>query len=528
MTTSAFAVSNAIFSNAERVAEHEDVLMFPPLVELRKEVKQWWGLIQGAEDPGIADLRSLLWRLLLSLQLTLRPFDHPALVLADQLEGIRHLAGQVPEVRDRVPKLNSLVLHLYRNPHNPKRDRLLGLLQELFAEGIIRVGIVTALTRWPLPGSGADLEGREQFVVPIPSRSVLMSRIFDYIIVPGSSRYCPFQAEIFNASRTADLRVIRFDSETAHRPRRPALPRGPSMNVQPPTKPRRDLQNQDGPDTSILDTQIDAGFWTALRRASRGLEEHVEPESPDRQHLVRARLVLFANGHWMNLREDQKVIEISQWVDGLEEPQSLRRFPRRQVSELQEGHLIVLRTMGSGDYLLDVADGLLKAHGLADLRRSSTDWKAALEMALRQHGTGGMARRLRSLGHPVNSSSYLWTWTTNHVMRPESQSLFVDLVRVLSSLGYSLDNLDPEEAAIERWVGMGQVIRYHYKAGAVIRRSLLKRLRSLIAAGCHIDTEYQLALEGVAAGEMSVLRIAAVDTESALVPYATTGTLRQL
>lgn len=524
---SSFPISFAVFSNAGKVAEHEEVLPFPPLAQLRKEVTQWWDLIRDTDDPVIADLRFSLWRLLFSLQLTLLPYDHIALVLTDQLTAIRNLADQTPEVRERLATLDSLVPYLQTHPENPKRARLLELLDEISTDEPV-VGLVTGLTRWPLHGSDIDLDGREEFVAPIPSRAVLMSRTFDHIIVPGTSRYCPFQTELFHASRTSNLTMIRFDSEAAHRPRRPTLPRGPSKNVGP--RPLAGLipQQHGGPDTTILDTLVDNGFWTALRRASSSRGESEEPASPDRQHLVRARLVLFANGYWMNLREDRRIIEISRWVDGLEESQSLRGFPRRKVSELEDGHLIVLRTMGSGDYLVDVADGLLKADGLADLRRSSTDWKATLEMALRQHGTGEVARRLRSLGHRISTSSYLWTWTTNHVMRPESEDLFVDLIRVLSSLGYSLGNVDAEQAAIVRWVGMGRVIRYHYRAGAVIRRSLLKRLRSLIAVGCHIETEYQLALEGVDAGELSVLRIAAVDAEAALVPYGTTGTLEKL
>jgi hypothetical protein len=102
------------------------------------------------------------------------------------------------------------------------------------------------------------------------------------------------------------------------------------------------------------------------------------------------------------------------------------------------------------------------------------------------------------------------------------------LINILNSLGYSLGEGNPFEAADRRWKKMKEIIHYHARAGQRIRRALLERLEKMIQEHVIITDSYHLSLPGLSSGEISVFRVAAVDTEYIEIPYHHTGVITPL
>ena len=223
----------------------------------------------------------------------------------------------------------------------------------------------------------------------------------------------------------------------------------------------------------------------------------------------------------MYLQDDRKVIEVSPLLsdhgEGLE---SASRIPRKAPKRLRSGDLIGLRTSGSGDYLDVVADQLLREAGKGDLRQQSTDWKKDLEELLQQRGPEFVAEKLASRGSMVSFAHYIWHWATDDVIRPQKRETFANLIRVISESG-GLVNIGDLDKYIERkWLQMQELIRYQHKAGLRIRRILIKELLDrLKSTTSFTDDTVTLSLPDVDAGEITLFRVAGVESEASEVPY---------
>jgi hypothetical protein len=200
-----------------------------------------------------------------------------------------------------------------------------------------------------------------------------------------------------------------------------------------------------------------------------------------------------------------------------------RRFPRRLVNQLSVGDLIVLRTSGSGDYLIDVAKALMEKNGKSNLYNTALSWKKMLKCGLNNYGSDYIASRLAKKGYKINGHKYIWMWTTNLVIRPQSQSLFYELIGILEELDCSEDFTNPLSMVDDWWKEMKEIIRYHMLAGREIRKSLLSRLSEMVKQGVMITDKYSLTLPGVNAGEMAVFRVNGIDSKTIDLPYYHTG-----
>jgi hypothetical protein len=456
----------------------------------------------------------------------LLPFNRPALILEEQLDGLEAAARQFPSILDTVDMVKSLVSYLIENPDNPKSNRVITLLGDYDRGKKRPTGLLSPRSRLALPGWG---EHMQEFLRDHGADVQLVSSVkqismgnFCRLILPWGGRGCPFLYQLFHCYCTPTIHTFVYCCERAVRPEKRALPTGAPFPVKLWSgSARHDLETTEDhgePDWRKAD------FWTALR------SESAAPDASDtegKQFFLRARLVLLANENKIFLNESSKVIEVSALVEGEEDPGDSNRFPRRRVKDLRPGDLIVLRTSGSGDYLISVADSLMAKDGKKNLRKQALDWKHALRLALEELGSQIIASLLEGKGHGVQSSHrYIWVWTTRDVIRPRSEGQFYEILAILQDLGY----LEEEalETAENRWALMKEIISYHHRAGLQIREALLRRLRKLVRAGERIDESLALKLPGVDSGELTVLRVSAVDPDAIEVPHHRIGTILAL
>ncbi|MDB4305989.1 hypothetical protein N9980_00320 [bacterium] len=526
MNGGAFCAATQSFKNAAhfKTLVHK-VDRYPPIDELAREIRNWFSTIAGEEeDQQLTNVRVRVARLRGTVMFGLLPFDHPALQLTQQLEQISETATYFPSLAGIFDRLETLVGYLIENPDNPKGKAVIEQLRRHALKRSPRVvAIVSPKSRLAVPGWGEELRDELVSVWPkvdiVASRKRFLAGRFDKLILPWGGMGCPFLYELFHAYCSPSIDVIAYSSERCIRPGRRELPKGS-------WHPRKRSRTSQPQDIEVVESigdpewkQIE--FWTALRSVTE--QAGLEQRDNDREFYLQARLVLLGNETKVFLAEGSKVIEVSDLLEGRQDsPEVSSRFPRKRVGDLRPGDLIVLRTSGSGEYLISVADALMKQDGKADLRERALDWKVALNSALTAHGSKVLADMLAKRGQVFESHhKYIWVWTTMDVIRPRSENLFYELLAILQDLGF----LESEalETAESRWAMIREIYRYHQRAGAKIRESLLKKLKKFVKEKRSIDDSIGLTLPGVNAGELSVLRVSAVDPEVIEVPYHRVG-----
>ncbi len=524
MNNSSIRRSIKVFDNATHLSilRHE-LNSFVPLDELTKDVSKIFQLLRDTQDESARTIKYGIWRLRSTIELSLLPFDDEELLLGDQLERLQSEIRYYPDVQAYFERISKIISFFHENPVNPKREFVFRLLRETNEQGI-EVGLISYLRRGGIPGWSGKLWTDIRKIVPlcrpIPSSSVLKNKIFDKIILPSGGKYSPLNHAIVYGYRTPEIDMVFYKKEPLGIKKVRKLPQG-SYPVDTQKKPDIPSFIEE---VEQIDNWVEEDFWKRIRDEAIKESLYGVP-LVDRYTLVKARLVLLANKARVLLEEDHKVIEISGVLEG---ETDVRKFPRCRTNQLKRGDLIVLRTAGSGDYLNDIAKSLMKADGCENLTENAMDWKEILYGALTTFGSELIASRLKIRGHNLRDHKYIWIWTTDQVIRPESSELFVDLISILEELECNLSENNHEKYAEEKWRQMSKVIHFRRVAGKKIRATLLEQLRKILKNGILIEDEHHLTLPGLSSGELTIFRVTDIDDRTMEVPYNKIGVVTTL
>lgn len=527
MNITGFSLASSVFENViGRRIEEKRVGRYEPIELLLTEIHDWYRFLRELDDSHARELSFVIWRLRLSVTLAISPYDDPSLELNSLLERATALSVYFPDLRDRADRLREFTDGLIVKNRNPKREILLQILSDSENSN---VGLVSAVTRNVFPGLTEELfdeldkiAGNIEFVA---SKRTLLASKFDLLIVPFGTRLCSIAHEIYSGFRAAHTVVIAYSVESMAPVRELDLPckisLDSSFDVFRPNRVVKPAETH-----ATIETEIDP--WQSIRVAESGVTD--DPEIVDTEYLVPARAVLLSTGSYVCLRDDQKVIEVSDVVEGrLTLDDFGGKIPRKNVPDLCAGELIVLRIRGSGTELIEVADELLKKDGKSDLRARATAWKPILEQALRTRGTRWFYQKLNERGYEFSSPhGYLWKWTTDEVICPRSIEHFFETIAILDDLGLDLGEANVLESAETRWKELQELKRFHRRAGVLIRNELLKKLRSIIGTQPMILDMLELSLKGMKKGSMAIVRVASIDDEIVPIPYSRIGVVSSL
>lgn len=531
--TGYFTKASTKFNNSiNLVISHQKIKDFQPINDLRRHVYNVFSLLHDSDDKSSQKIKLQTWKLLTTVEISIIPYDREELRLNDQLKNLQEEAEFFPALQEGIAKIVTAVSWLQDNPENPKRKALITKLQEVDGNG--RVGIVSKLTRGrALPGWGnntlKEFERINHNCSFLDSISDIRTNLYDCIIIPSAGGSCPFIDFLMSSFSSKELFFLYFGREKRWRFNVRSLPPG-TFGIQG----SKDIANVSiSPaidETWSVDDWVDETYWERMREEFyRVGGSSSQNESAD--FLVPARLVAFGNAKTAVLREDHKLIEISSIVDGNSDIDELgKKFPRKPTKELKNGDLIVMRTSGSGDTLDDISMSLMEQDGKSQLMSEALDWKPLLKQTFLayKNGTHLVANKLATKGHVIKNPDYMWNWTTEHVIRPESMGLFVDLIKVINELDTPIPAGDPVKYAEEKWSQMSILVRYRMKAGRKIRELLLGKLRQVIEKGEVIGNEYHLKLSEIGGGELSVFRVSGVDSKIINVPYNRTGIICEI
>lgn len=506
--------ANAIACRIGRV-----VIDFPPMVEVSRACSSIFSAVDREDIVQRSAARDA-WLVKSSLMLTLLPFNDARLGLDSLMNSLRHVADSVPRIRVAVDELAGIVQSLASANINPKRRHVLSLLQDPPKSGA-PVAILANICGSQSPGWPTTMEAESDLgstaVDLVRLRRQTRQALFARLIIPGNPWFAPagLLSELLYGGRTSDIVVITYSAERASLPAPKRLPQDNYFTaIGSRSSPLPEVNQIDN--EVQLDTWAHESFWSSIHAQ----HADVSPTS-DRDVNVDARFVLFADGNGAFLPADGRVVEVSALFESVANFDITEdKLPRTSVKDLEEGDLIMLRLSGSGDYLDDVADSLIENAGEAGLRGRALEWKDRLHEAIKCHGEGIVAMKVRDLGVRLRSPQYLWAWAGDAVMAPQDRQTFHSLIETIWQLGSGENGEEATKYADARWDDMERLKAYHHKAGVAIRAALLMRVRGLVAERRRIDAVESIELPGVAAGRMGLLRVSAVDIKSRRVPMS--------
>ena len=471
------------------------------------------------EDDHQKRLARAVWLLKSTITQTLLSFDDGRLGIQAMAEMLKLQAEGVPSANGAVNTLVDLVTSLVATSTNPKREIFLKTLTQPAGseDGVgVFAGLQGGLTPgWPFAVS-ASTDFPTGSCTVFRTRKDIADRGFATIVIPGTLKFSPRATaiDLLHGGRASEVMILAYKRESVFVPEQIAFPVDHRFRA-------TERPSQDGPVAEEgagqqLDQWANESFWQEVRA-----HHAVAGPLSERDVTVAARFVLFADGSGAFLPDDGSVVEISTLLDrpdySIAESDRLTRKP---VRDLEERDLVMLRLSGSGDYLDDVADRLMEREGQPSLREDATAWKLILFRAIKRHGEGTVARTARDAGMKLRSATYLWNWAGDVVIAPHDFETFRILIRSLSQLGGNLVSATPDEYALQRWTEMERLKAFHQRAASEIRKSLLERVRMLVAARQPIETVESIQLPGLEAGSIGLLRVSAVDVTSVRIPFS--------
>jgi hypothetical protein len=500
----AIGAVNRVFQNSAAFRITSNEIVAPPSLQRLSYVSHtMFSALRAEDSPAAISLRVNLWRLRTAAIHAVFPFAQ--LDLVSCLDQVASAAVVFPAVRDQVAELRPLLDQVIA-AENPKERALEAILS---LSGDSTFGLVAPDSR-----SAWTVLAARRFPTATVVRGVaaLSDSAFPLLVVPSGGHRCPLWNRLMHTYRAPEIRLLHYRFERVLGRVPPLLPlsQKPDRMAATPLPPAVAAEDHD------FDPFEGSTAWSSLRGQYAG------QGATSNDFMVPARGVLLGESKRTFLAEGKEVIELSQALE--QGRPAFDRLPRKAVRHLQPGDLILLRTRGSGDYLQDVVKQLLVRDHAVELRSKALEWKTRLIDVLHRVGPPAFCEMLREHGHDMrHNSRYVWMWTTDDVMRPHSLTIFRGLIASILAFTPQQVSAHTTDEAARLWTLMNDLLRYHHRAGAIIRRALLHRIADF--AGKELSDESHLTLAGLQAGELTLFRIHAVEPEAVMTPYSATGTV---
>jgi hypothetical protein len=176
---------------------------------------------------------------------------------------------------------------------------------------------------------------------------------------------------------------------------------------------------------------------------------------------IEARLFLLEGGEAVFLDADTSAMVIDLEADEDEQ------VTRIKVADMAPGMFVLLRTSGSGDYIITLADRILgeKAQRTRELQQL---WKTRLRKAVSSSNLLEVSVNLLDLGSALADEVSVSRWMSETAIRPKDDKDF-DAILHFVSLGDRVDEFHEAARVLDS---------AHKKAGKYIRRLLLQQVRN--------------------------------------------------
>lgn len=222
----------------------------------------------------------------------------------------------------------------------------------------------------------------------------------------------------------------------------------------------------------------------------------------DTSDITDARAALLAGGHLVFLESSPSATMLVIDLDREQAP-----ITRLATADIHPGMFLLLRTDGSGDYVVAVADQLLGQRA-GPLRQKQRHWKDLLREEVNRRDLLTIAVRLLDLGSVCADEQNVRNWMSHRTIGTHARE---DFDAVMNLVGLQLE-------AEDYWQSMSEIRRAHQKAGSRIRRLLLERVRDTDLETLEEAGIMEFHLGDAGGGTLTAFRIEKVLAETLQVP----------
>lgn len=416
-------------------------------------------------------------------------FDEAVIVPKLSEERARHMAAVADQVSPSIARLvQALVDGLFAVTHSPDApllDRLSTVLAETAAPSVVlihesrlRSAVEAALRSC----------GHHHTSVVAGNDIRTQSRV-PRICVIGPPRW--YSSALFSAPRASEIEVIQFRYFGGRwRPR--------SVFDDPlKTAEASSDQLQYAEDSEMDEPWLEIDWRAVVRQATQS------GDAAKANDLVKARPFSLSGGEVVFLEDSETATSL---VIDLEESEG--RIVRRKLTRrITPGMFVLLRTGGGGDYIEPLADRLLGERASV-LREKQRHWKHLLRLQVGKHGSSGVATRLRALGAVHSDELNVEYWVSARCIHPQERTDFEALLELVGL----------HDRVSSYWSWMHDIFRAHVRAGQVIRRQLLQKVRQADLSTWQEAERVDFALSETEGGHLVALRVEAVAPESVSIP----------
>ncbi len=320
---------------------------------------------------------------------------------------------------------------------------------------------------------------------------------YQSLVVVGAVRWFPDY--VFSAPRAPKIQLIHYSWIRSKWNPEPVFigsapwqpPKLEKANLQLKTERLEDYLDPDDILPTINWSQILQGF----SRSS--------VTSPDQKE-VKARLFLLEGNTGIFLDADASAIVID-----LREDDESRVNSRIDVTDIEPGMFVLLRTSGGGDYILNLADRILGAEA-QHLRALQNEWKSLLRQRGNSSSLHNVSKCLSQLGSPRSNQVNVRNWMSDKFIRPDDDKDF-DAILCLVGL---------KDRTNEFYEAASAILSAHRKAGQHIRDLLLEKV---FRANLHQLKQLgrmTFELDEVDSGSMTAFQVVDIDPELRLIPVS--------
>ncbi|MBN1922092.1 MAG: hypothetical protein JW892_12660 [Anaerolineae bacterium] len=326
--------------------------------------------------------------------------------------------------------------------------------------------------------------------------------IYDRVMVVGPSRWFP--ESIFTAPRSKNVDVVVFDwikddwtpSRVFAKPHRSS---GPSS---------RNFIFVDEKATFNRWSELDAmGLLQVINNRSSA-SASPSGETIDKLDVAEAVCVLLENDIVVFFESGEGAQTLI--IDPDEDPE--HRIYRVPTKDLAPGLFILVKTSGTGDYIVPIADRIM-GHKATKAREYQKRWKALLKDQVKCHGIVETSISLLDHGSNIANEVNVRNWFSPRSIRPHKYEDFLAIMRMTGLEAY----------AQEYWQMMGIINTAHHKAGFEIKKLLLEQIRVMDMDELQKKGRADFKLSDNDEGGITAFRVEAVLEETLEISYSLIG-----
>lgn len=414
------------------------------------------------------------------------------------IHHIEHCNTLYPQFALQAQELLDLFLQLASSPLNPLLERLTGILARL--EG--STALLVKESRL-VPFTETAIQPIQSNVTVLAPSQMDYSMCYQNLIVIGAISWFP--KHIFTAPRANTIHLIsyRWLANTYHA--EPAFIEGSQTHSDlDTTKPEIITdETEELFEPEELLPIIDA----------RTLSKRFEPDNSDDD--IPAKLLSLAGGMGVFVEADDQTSLLVIDLDDDESEEESNPMQRISLRNLRPGMFILLRTRGSGDYIVPVANKIMGTELTHRVRYRQAHWKKLLKQAVVQRGLFETCIDLLDLGSQRANELNVRNWISSRTIRPNDPDDFRAILRLIGL-----------EADFDKyWEDAEIIVRAHRKAGFDIRRQLLQQIRKSDMGQLRKKGQMEFVLPEADGGSLTAFRIEYIDTHIIQIPFSHLGEL---